>query len=203
MLLKRYNKCITAVGDYFEGDKSFMNVLSIKVPIRKKSGNSFNDPRNFKQGKGLLVSTIHIYICINVYIERVALLSRTTHECPTVQFKCEPLDNLHVGFVYNSEGLCRSSLTFWCTWWEKNTMPQILLNNIFEFIVFPSLRPVDLSKIKCPVFPTLLPIAGVISHKKVKSLIHYLNLVYQVNLLPTITFIPHALPIYIYIYTWK
>ena len=37
-LLKRY-KCISAGGDYFEGDKSFMCVLSIKVPIRKKSGN--------------------------------------------------------------------------------------------------------------------------------------------------------------------
>ena len=44
-LLKRYNKCIAAGGDYFEGDKSFMCVLSIKVPIRKKSGNLFNDPR--------------------------------------------------------------------------------------------------------------------------------------------------------------
>ena len=43
-LLERY-KCIAAGGDYFEGDKSFMCVLSIKVPIRKKSGNSFNDPR--------------------------------------------------------------------------------------------------------------------------------------------------------------
>ena len=38
-LLERYNKCIAAVGDYLEGDKSFMRVLSIKVPIRKKSGN--------------------------------------------------------------------------------------------------------------------------------------------------------------------
>ena len=38
-LLERYNKCIAAVGDYFEGDKSFMCVLWIKVPIRKKSGN--------------------------------------------------------------------------------------------------------------------------------------------------------------------
>ena len=38
-LLERYNKCIAAKGDYFEGDKSFMCVLSIKVPIRKKSGN--------------------------------------------------------------------------------------------------------------------------------------------------------------------
>ena len=42
-LLERY-KCIAAGGDYFEGDKSFMRVLSIKVPIRKKSGNLFNEP---------------------------------------------------------------------------------------------------------------------------------------------------------------
>ena len=34
-----------AGGDYFEGDLSFMCVLSIKVPTRKKSGNLFNDPR--------------------------------------------------------------------------------------------------------------------------------------------------------------
>ena len=38
-LLERYNKWIAA-GDYFEGDLSFMCVLSIKVLIRKKkSGN--------------------------------------------------------------------------------------------------------------------------------------------------------------------
>ena len=43
--LERYKKCIAARGDYFEGDKSFMCILSIKVPIRKKSGNLFNDPR--------------------------------------------------------------------------------------------------------------------------------------------------------------
>ena len=34
-----------AGGDYFEGDKSFMCVLSIKVPIRKKSGNLSYAPR--------------------------------------------------------------------------------------------------------------------------------------------------------------
>ena len=34
-LLELYNKCIAAEGDYFEGDKSFMCVLSIKVPTRK------------------------------------------------------------------------------------------------------------------------------------------------------------------------
>ena len=45
-LLERYKKSIAARGDYFEGDKSFTCVLSIKVPIRKKSGNLFNDPRN-------------------------------------------------------------------------------------------------------------------------------------------------------------
>ena len=44
-LLERYNKCIAAEGDYFEGDYSFMCVLSIKLLIRKKSGNLFNDPR--------------------------------------------------------------------------------------------------------------------------------------------------------------
>ena len=33
-LLERYNKCIAAGGDYFEGDESFMCVLSIKVAIR-------------------------------------------------------------------------------------------------------------------------------------------------------------------------
>ena len=34
-LLERYNKCIAAGGDYFEGNESFMCLLSIKVPIRK------------------------------------------------------------------------------------------------------------------------------------------------------------------------
>ena len=50
-LLERHNKCISAGGDYFEGDLSFMCVLSIKVPIRKKSGNLFNDPRIFLEQK--------------------------------------------------------------------------------------------------------------------------------------------------------
>ena len=40
-LFEQY-KCITAGRDYFEGDSSFMCVLSIKVPIRKNSGNFFN-----------------------------------------------------------------------------------------------------------------------------------------------------------------
>ena len=42
-LLERYNECIAAGGDYFEGDLRFMCVLC--VPIRKTSGNLFSDPR--------------------------------------------------------------------------------------------------------------------------------------------------------------
>ena len=53
-LFERYNKCIGAGGGYFEGDESFMRVRSIKVPIRKTSGNFLNDPR------------IYIYICIYI-----------------------------------------------------------------------------------------------------------------------------------------
>ena len=44
-LLERYNKCIAVGGDYFEGDLTFMYVLSIKVSIRKKSGNLSYAPR--------------------------------------------------------------------------------------------------------------------------------------------------------------
>ena len=47
-LLEQYNKCIAAGGDYFEGDLSFICVLSIKVPIQKKSGNLSNVPCTFK-----------------------------------------------------------------------------------------------------------------------------------------------------------
>ena len=43
-LLEWYNKCIAVGGDYFKGDLSFMCIQSMKVPIRKKSGNLFNDP---------------------------------------------------------------------------------------------------------------------------------------------------------------
>ena len=43
-LLEWYNKCIAARGDYFEGDKSFMCVQSIKVSMRKMSGNLLYAP---------------------------------------------------------------------------------------------------------------------------------------------------------------
>ena len=50
-LLERCNKCIPAGGDYFEGVQSFMCVLSIKVPIRKKSGDLLKAPRTFTFGR--------------------------------------------------------------------------------------------------------------------------------------------------------
>ena len=43
-LLERY-KCIAAGGDNFEGDLSFICVLSIKVSLQKKSGNLLKAPR--------------------------------------------------------------------------------------------------------------------------------------------------------------
>ena len=55
-LLERYNKCIASGGDYFEEDYSFMCVLSIKVPIRKKSGNLFNDPRSTENNIEILTA---------------------------------------------------------------------------------------------------------------------------------------------------
>ena len=56
--LERYNKCIAPGGDYFEGDKSFMCVLSINVPIRKKVWK-------------LIVCTSCVYIYIYIYINRI------------------------------------------------------------------------------------------------------------------------------------
>ena len=46
-LLEWYNKCIAAGGDYFERGLGFMCVLSMKVPVRKKSGNLSYAPRIF------------------------------------------------------------------------------------------------------------------------------------------------------------
>ena len=42
--MERCKKYIAVGGHYFEGDESFMRVLSIKLPKQKESGNLFNDP---------------------------------------------------------------------------------------------------------------------------------------------------------------
>ena len=68
-LLERYKKTIAAGRDYFEGDKSFMCVLSIKVPIRKKVG------------KPIKWSSYNIYIYIyikEIYIKRERQRQRKT-----------------------------------------------------------------------------------------------------------------------------
>ena len=44
-LLERYEKSNAVGGDYFEEDSSFMCEVSMKVTIRKMSGNLFNDLR--------------------------------------------------------------------------------------------------------------------------------------------------------------
>ena len=63
-LLEWYNECITAGEDYFEGDKRFMCVLSIRMAKRNKSGNLFNDP--------------HLYIYIYIYSQLLTFLSTLT-----------------------------------------------------------------------------------------------------------------------------
>ena len=61
-LLERSNKCIAVGGDYFKGDLSFMCVLSIKVPIWKKSGNLFNDPSNCVWTKTIFIQNWIVWI---------------------------------------------------------------------------------------------------------------------------------------------
>ena len=75
-LLERYNKCIATGGDYFEGDKSFMCILSIKVPIRKKSGNLLNDPRTCKT-----ILMIDKIIFIDWRLTNVGILNNFKYIC--------------------------------------------------------------------------------------------------------------------------
>ena len=76
MLLEQYNKCIAAGGDYLEGDKSFMCVLSIKVPIRKNSVNLFNDPRIYIYLYIYVWLYIYIYMCVCVCVKYFCLVQR-------------------------------------------------------------------------------------------------------------------------------
>ena len=71
-LLEQY-KCITAGGDYFEGNLSFICVLSIKVPIRKKSGNLFNEPYMRTNMLSCDFTPRHIDACFTKY--SIAFLS--------------------------------------------------------------------------------------------------------------------------------
>ena len=65
-LLERYNKCIAAGEDYFEGDSGKQSGKdSIKVSMRKKSGNLFNDARTLIKDKCIdNVQSAHKLHCV-------------------------------------------------------------------------------------------------------------------------------------------
>ena len=67
-LLERY-KCIAAGGDYFEVDLSFMCVLLIEMPIRKKSGNLSNDPRSNIKHEKILIQKLFTYYNKQFYVD--------------------------------------------------------------------------------------------------------------------------------------
>ena len=67
-LLEMY-KCIAVGGDYFKGDYSFMCVLSIKVPIRKKSGNLLYAPRIYLSIVGGRIAGFIIFLRILMLCE--------------------------------------------------------------------------------------------------------------------------------------
>ena len=88
MFLEWYNKCIAARGDYFEGDKSFMCVLSIKGPIRKKSGNLFNDSRIYYTEQKYLISmkeNLSYYTIISLFQQ----VADVTHLIRWLLTKCK------------------------------------------------------------------------------------------------------------------
>ena len=76
-LLERYNKCR---GVYLEGDYRFMSVLSMKVPIRKKSGHLFKAPCKILKNRlwvyKVLFSLLKLYYVkyINIYVSNASLL---------------------------------------------------------------------------------------------------------------------------------
>ena len=82
LLLERYNKCIAAGGEYFEGDYSFMCVLSIKLPIQKMSGNFFNNPRSCLSFGSPMFSLFSIFsrcLIVLIWLTFLKLLRHTDH----------------------------------------------------------------------------------------------------------------------------
>ena len=87
-LLERFNKCIAAGGDYFEGDKTFMCVLPIKVSIRKKSGNLFNDPRIYHHHHHIvLAARISLTLSRHSSLSFIAL-GRSSGQQPVSSHSC-------------------------------------------------------------------------------------------------------------------
>ena len=113
-MLERYQKCIVVGEDYFEGDLSFMSVLSKKVPPPKKSGKLFNDP-----------STINKHSW-PVLVNRIG----TLYLCDWNNFYCESLSS-HTDVCLHWESFLRWDFLIW---------ELILLRTFFLILVFFSLR---------------------------------------------------------------
>ena len=77
-LLYQYNKCIGTGGNYFERDKSFMCVLSIKVPIRKKSWSLSYTPRSRNLIK-LLGAILEMEKLMNYRTRKLMRVQQTLH----------------------------------------------------------------------------------------------------------------------------
>ena len=86
-------------GDYFEGDKIFMCVLSIKVSIRKKSGNLFNDPH-------IYIIYIYIYTWVGwkiyygkkfIWWHHINCWNFLTNGRQLLQYRWEPLQKAEYG----------------------------------------------------------------------------------------------------------
>ena len=92
-LLEQYNKCIVARGDYFEGDSSFTCLLSIKVPIRKTSGNLFNVPRTY-----IFLYLVLCPYCCTWYCLSIGLL-KTVWKVPLYSYCCVRLPLLQSEFT--------------------------------------------------------------------------------------------------------
>ena len=92
-LLERYNKCIAAGGDYFERELSFMCVLSIKVPTRKKSGNLFDNPRTSPEVKTPFL------IILSVWFGRVLCNINHSMTNPGFTYIINKYDLVYVGFL--------------------------------------------------------------------------------------------------------
>ena len=133
-LLERYNKCIAAGGDYFEGYWSFMSVLSIKDPIRKKSWNLFNDPlmwpyswcfvgcclKTWSVAEFVWSSCITFFSCILLVamwcIHIVVWIPQQLGRNPVLFHRIDEISKWSVGWVeYSMPSLC----VYWhLSWWD-------------------------------------------------------------------------------------
>ena len=133
-LLKRYNKCIAAGGDYFEGDKSFMCVLSIKVPIRKKSGNLLCAPCSLVSSSFLVLLR---YICCFFFHLRLFDGVRFQYSQVFISFLFSEHSDFFLIWYFYSFRLCRFSFNSFIRWFFTGFWVTVsLLRSSKFFLVF-------------------------------------------------------------------